>query len=361
MLELKLQSIVFGCMFLFLVGLRLFFVKTADRRKYFEILLVMSAAIVFSYPVLNEKGIFFNCALLNHLYLPVYYVFGPAIYLVTLCYLGKYGETGRKHYLLFLPAITVFALELLAFIIRPPLFDQRPIDFFLTDRTHLFDTVVFAGFTFNAVFFAVTGYLFLKSISLESVRREKSIRLFLFEIACISIGMGFTASGYIIRDKDLALNGILSLIILAVIAFIFTDYHETAYGEIEQAVERYQKSRLEGVDIGSLELVLEKKMNGEKLFKEDGLTLAGLAEHLGIRAYQLSEYLNNNRNMNFSRFINEYRIAEACRLLREDGGANIIHTAYAVGYNSKANFNLAFKTITGMTPSDFLKKKSKKS
>jgi AraC-like DNA-binding protein len=361
MLEIKLQTILFGCIFLFLVGLKLLFVKTADRRKYFEILIVLSAAAVFSYPVLNEKDFFFSCWLLNHLYLPIYYIFGPAIYLVTLCFLGKYDGTSRKKFLLFLPAIIIFASEILAYSIYPALFEQKPIDFFLTDRMHLFDWIVYTGFSFNAVFFAITAYMIFKSISMDSIRKERSIRLFLFEIAFICIGMGITASGYIIRNKDLAADGILSLIILAVIAFIFTQYHESAYGEIGRVVERYQKSRLEGVDIQKLELGIEKKMTSEKLYTENGLTLAGLAEILGIKAYQLSEYLNNNRNMNFSRFINEFRIAEACRLMLEDAEANIIHTAYAVGFNSKANFNLAFKTITGMTPSNYLKKNGKKS
>ncbi len=361
MLELKLQVISFGCIFLFLVGLRLVFVKTADRRNYYEILILMSAALVFSYPVLNEKGIFFDIRLLNHLYLPIYYIFGPAIYLVTLCYLGKNEAITKKSTVLFAPAITVLILELLAYAIHPSLFDQKPIDFFLTGRMHLFDYIVFAGFSFNALFFAVTAYMFLNSISMESIRTERSIRLFLIEITCICIGMGVTASGYIIRNRDLAMDGILSLNILAVIAFIFTQYHESAYEEIGRIVDRYQKSRLDGVDIQKLELEIETKMNNEKLFTKEDLTLAALAEILGLKAYQLSEYLNNNRKMNFARFINEYRIAEACRLLLEDIEASIIHTAYAVGYNSKANFNLAFKTFTGMTPSEFLKKNGKKS
>jgi AraC-like DNA-binding protein len=365
MYEVKLQSMLFGCVFLALVGLRLLFVKTADtmahRRKYFEILIVWGAAVVFFYPVLNEKNIFSDCLILNHLYIPIYFIFGPAIYLVTLCFLGKYRDRNRTNVLLFVPAMAAFAVEIIAYIIHPSLFEHRPIELFQTDTLHLFDWIEYAGFTYNAVFFAFTGIKILKTISLDSVRNERSIRLFLFEIACISIGMGVTATGYVIRNKEMAVDGILILIVLAIIAFIFTDYHEHAYQEIGQVVERYQKSRLEGVDIRRLEQDIGKKMSQDKLFTEDSLTLAGLSDELGVKPYQLSEYLNNHKQMNFSRFINEYRISEACRLLVEDSQANIIHIAYAVGYNSKANFNLAFKTITGMTPSEYLKKKGKKS
>ena len=365
MYEIKLQAMLFGVIFLSLVGLRLLFVKTADtmanRRRYFEILIVWSAAVVFLYPVLNEKNIFSDCLILNHLYIPIYFIFGPAIYLVTLCFLGRYEEKSRANVLLFVPAMAVFVLEIIAYIVHPSLFEHRPIELFQTDTLHPFDWIEYVGFAFNGVFFTFTGIRIIKSISLDSVRNEKSIRLFLFEIACISIGMGVTATGYVIRNREMAVDGILILIVLAIIAFIFTDYHEHAYEEIVQVVDRYRKSRLEGVDIRKLEQDIEKKMGQDKLFTEDGLTLAGLAEKLEIKPYQLSEFLNSHRQLNFSRFINEYRIAEACRLLLVDSEANIIHVAYAVGYNSKANFNLAFKTITGMTPSDYLKKKGRKS
>ena len=365
MYEIKLQAMLFGVIFLTIIGLRLLFVRTADamanRRKYFEIIIVWSAAVVFFYPVLNEKNIFSDCLLLNHLYIPIYFIFGPAIYLVTLCFLGKYEGINRKKVLLFVPAMAMFVAEILAYLIHPSLFKHKPIELFQTDTLHPFDWIEYIGFTYNAVFFAFTGITIIKSISLDSIRNEKSIRLFLFEIACISVGMGVTAAGYVIRNKEMAVDGILILIVLALIAFIFTDYHEHAYQEIGQVVDRYRKSRLEGVDIRKLEQAIENKMSQDKLFTEEGLTLAGLAEKLGIKSYQLSEYLNNHRQMNFSRFINEYRIAEACRLLLENSEANIIHTAYDVGYNSKANFNLAFKTIMGMTPSAYLKKKGKKS
>jgi AraC-like DNA-binding protein len=54
----------------------------------------------------------------------------------------------------------------------------------------------------------------------------------------------------------------------------------------------------------------------------------------------------------FSRFVNEIRVNEACRLLRLDEN-QIAHIAYACGFNSLPNFNKFFKSIKGITPSDY--------
>jgi len=57
----------------------------------------------------------------------------------------------------------------------------------------------------------------------------------------------------------------------------------------------------------------------------------------------------------FSKFVNEVRINEACRLLARDE-TPITHIAYACGFNSLPNFNKFFKSIKGITPSDYKSK-----
>lgn len=57
----------------------------------------------------------------------------------------------------------------------------------------------------------------------------------------------------------------------------------------------------------------------------------------------------------FSKFVNEVRINEACRLLVQDEN-QITNIAYACGFNSLPNFNKFFKSIKGITPSDYKSK-----
>lgn len=57
----------------------------------------------------------------------------------------------------------------------------------------------------------------------------------------------------------------------------------------------------------------------------------------------------------FSQFLNEIRIANACKLLHNTD-LNISQICYESGFNNISNFNRQFKRITGITPMSYLKK-----
>jgi AraC-like DNA-binding protein len=54
--------------------------------------------------------------------------------------------------------------------------------------------------------------------------------------------------------------------------------------------------------------------------------------------------------VNLSQYVNEYRIRDACTLLR-DSDQSILQVALAVGFASKSNFNREFQRVTGQAPS----------
>ena len=65
--------------------------------------------------------------------------------------------------------------------------------------------------------------------------------------------------------------------------------------------------------------------------------------------------------MNFSRFINAYRVTEALELLAdpERDDCSVTGIGFESGFNSKATFFAAFKDFTGMSPAEFRKLKTK--
>ena len=93
----------------------------------------------------------------------------------------------------------------------------------------------------------------------------------------------------------------------------------------------------------------------EKVYLEENLSVGELADRAGVKSYQLSEYLNRIQGTNFARFINGYRVREAARQLRQEQDASVLSIAYRCGFNSKANFNLAFKAEMGMSPREYLR------
>lgn len=95
------------------------------------------------------------------------------------------------------------------------------------------------------------------------------------------------------------------------------------------------------------------------VWREEGLSVAGLAEKVGLAEHQLRKLINGVLgHKNFSAFLNSYRLAEARRVLSdpEQARRQVLQVALDVGFGSIAPFNRAFKDETGMTPTEFRKK-----
>jgi AraC-like DNA-binding protein len=103
---------------------------------------------------------------------------------------------------------------------------------------------------------------------------------------------------------------------------------------------------------------LEDHLRTSESFKNPTLTIAMLAQQLGIQKRTLSELINNHYRQNFVDFINTHRIESAKERLKNpvDSGETILEVLYEVGFNSKSSFNTAFKKKTGLTPSEFKSK-----
>lgn len=108
---------------------------------------------------------------------------------------------------------------------------------------------------------------------------------------------------------------------------------------------------------------IEQFFQDDKLYREEGLTIAKLAEKMNEKEYIIRKVINQQMNYkNFNDFLNQYRIKDACQILSDPDQAKktILEISYEVGFNSLAPFNRAFKTITEKTPTEFRKEKSEK-
>lgn len=108
--------------------------------------------------------------------------------------------------------------------------------------------------------------------------------------------------------------------------------------------------------------VLSKKVHKaievDKIYTNVNLTLTEFASEIGTTTKELSKYINEVHNMNFSEFLNQYRIEKVKELLRssEANKYTLVTLAEAAGFSSKSSFNAIFKKMTGMTPSAYKKK-----
>lgn len=75
-----------------------------------------------------------------------------------------------------------------------------------------------------------------------------------------------------------------------------------------------------------------------------------IAAKVGMSTAAFCRYFKEKTGKTFINFVNEMRIAYACKLLIE-GRMSISQICFECGFNNLANFNRSFKKITGHTPS----------
>jgi AraC-like DNA-binding protein len=100
---------------------------------------------------------------------------------------------------------------------------------------------------------------------------------------------------------------------------------------------------------------LKTAMEADEVFREEGLTIRGLADRIGTQEHKLRELINAQLGFkNFNAFLHHYRIREAEKSLTDPSQSHmgVAQIAYEVGYRSLATFNKAFKELTGRTPTE---------
>ena len=117
--------------------------------------------------------------------------------------------------------------------------------------------------------------------------------------------------------------------------------------------QKYSGKRIDSTEAVILSEKLENIMSGKSLYKNPNLSLQDVSQEMNISSHQLSQFLNSNLNKNFTSFVNEFRINEACKIITSNDKLTLESIGYDVGFNSKSTFFAAFKKHTGTTPLNY--------
>ncbi|GJM14567.1 MAG: hypothetical protein DHS20C12_29700 [Pseudohongiella sp.] len=101
-----------------------------------------------------------------------------------------------------------------------------------------------------------------------------------------------------------------------------------------------------------------RKFQGEKLYREAGLTIAVLAKKLNLPEYRLRTFIHKKLGFrNFNAMLHQYRVEDASEALadKDKQSVPVLTIALSVGYQSITPFNNAFRNIKGLTPSEYRK------
>lgn len=121
---------------------------------------------------------------------------------------------------------------------------------------------------------------------------------------------------------------------------------------VKDQKEKYASSALGSEDLARIKDELLDFIVNQKPYLDPELTLSDLAKSVSISNRELSQVINTQFHINFSEFINSYRIEEAIRIIEEnkDPKKTVLEILFEVGFNSKSSFYTAFKKHTKMTP-----------
>lgn len=215
-------------------------------------------------------------------------------------------------------------------------------------------------------------YLYLMFVKIKNAPLSGSFAFFrrkdknsnrIFSIwlhALVAVGLVIFIKIKFERDLGDYLIGTYVSVVLYINGFLVISRQIRPLKEDDEEVipkPKYEKSPLgeeKKTDIlNRITFILEQK----KYFSKNTLSLSDLAKAVNEPPHYVSQVINEKLDKNFFDLLSGYRISEAKKLLHEKEAEKmtIEEIAERVGYNSKAAFNKAFKTITGITPSEFRK------
>lgn len=125
----------------------------------------------------------------------------------------------------------------------------------------------------------------------------------------------------------------------------------------EDSAPKYQ-SQLDQESKDRLFERIKDVMNDIAIICKPDFSLQQLAIQVGSNYKYVSQVVNESYGKSFKQVLNEQRVREACRILNDPNqSAHLTIEAIAanLGFNSRSNFTVTFKRITGISPSDFMK------
>ena len=101
---------------------------------------------------------------------------------------------------------------------------------------------------------------------------------------------------------------------------------------------------------------LQRLMSQERAYRTENMSVANLAARLGAPEYRLRRLINRRLgHRNFNAYVNGFRLDEARAALADQARSElpVLTIALDAGFQSIGPFNRAFKTATGLTPTEF--------
>ena len=187
----------------------------------------------------------------------------------------------------------------------------------------------------------------------------------LYSVAIIISEIALPASSagpmlYLLNSAGLAaITFVFAVVLLTVSrdgALISLPLHSPATQAIPPVRMAAELERATRDEDGNQLAALRRLMDHDKVYREEGLSIGSFAAKLGIPEHGLRRLINQRLgHRNFNAFLNGYRLDDVIAALADPAQETvpILTIALDAGFQSLGPFNRAFKSRTGVTPSEF--------
>ena len=182
------------------------------------------------------------------------------------------------------------------------------------------------------------------------------ISIIIIVAATASIAFTFIGRSYFSHNEvSLLIPSVIFSIFLFIIGFIGN--HQVQIST-DFGVEEFEID-FNDVKIEKLKNQLVELFEINKIYKNSELRIPSVSEILNTNRTYVSKLINEEFQMNFNEFVNEYRVKEAKQLLdsKNNNQFTLEYIAEESGFGSLNSFTRVFKAKTGLTPGRFRDKK----
>lgn len=315
----------------------LFFKQNKAKSDLFLGLLLLSLSIRIG------KSVFYNFnPQLSKTYLQIglsaCFLIGPLLYFYVRSILQNLNYSFAKYSLVLLVVIiSVFGI----------LFPYK-------ENPALWRGIIYYFINIEWLIFIVLSIYESRQIFKKLVKNRNQISYYETWILSVIIGVLAIWLSYTLAKYTSYISGSLAFSFSFYISFLLLYYVKNKTLISTNNKEKYINKINENV-VKEIQEQINTLFETRKIYTNPELTLSILAKELNIRPQLLSQFINDNLNKSFTQFINEYRIHEAKRLLKESTQFKIDAVGFESGFNSTSTFYSSFKKITGTTPSNYQK------
>jgi len=203
-------------------------------------------------------------------------------------------------------------------------------------------------------------YLLLSAFVLRDILKNiagRNVKYTTPELWLVSVFVGnlLIFAAYIIGYFYLYMVGTITFSVVFYGLILFLLFKKNRESIFQDIPEKYASKKIEDKEANDLIAQLTTLAKEKQLYKDPDVKLKDFSSEIHISPHKLSQLLNDNLGKSFASFINEYRIEESQKLLRENKNYTLEAIGFEAGFSSKSSFYATFKKVVGITPSEYKK------